>query len=178
MGAINKRQKSDGIKSKVSRNKCNTEHGGIKLGKKTVTVIDIASIQQYIFNTNNLKHMIGASGIVHAATHDWVFEQLTNLGPTNVKRDSVGEWTIDPAHENLISEVVYAGGGKVVILFAESKESNTIKFTKVYTKKVLCDAPNLQPLVTHIECDLEKDVLSKTVEEAFEKLRQKKNCHE
>ncbi len=145
------------------------------MGTQTVTVIDIAGIQQYIFSSNNLKHIIGASGAVHAATHNWVFQQLPRLGNTNVQLGAEGNWTIQPNHENLISEVIYAGGGNVVILFTGTSDGAAREFTKAYTKQVLQDAPGLRPVVTHVDCDIAKDVLNQVLQTAFEKLRQKKN---
>ena len=50
----------------------------------TVTMIDTAGIQNYIFGSNNLQHNVGASWLVHCATNNWVFEELVELGKTNV----------------------------------------------------------------------------------------------
>ncbi|PXF59091.1 MAG: hypothetical protein C4B59_12135 [Candidatus Methanogaster sp.] len=127
----------------------------------TVTMIDTAGIQNYIFGSNNLQHNVGASWLVHCATNDWVFEGLVELGKTNV--DIKGNIDPDAAIENsgLNSELVYAGGGNTVILF-RGKEL-AIKFTKQITRRVLVKAPGLQLVVCHTDFDWDKPQLTQAV---------------
>ena len=116
------------------------------MSKYTVTVIDTAAIQKYVFGSNNLQHNIGASGLVHYATHDWVFEELVGMDKTNI--DSNHEFnakTIE--NDDLKSELVYAGGGNTVILFKEKDLAK--KFTKNLTCSVLMKASGLQLIVAH-----------------------------
>ena len=54
------------------------------MSEYTLTVIDTSAIQNYIFSSNSLQHNIGASGLVHYATNDWVFEELVKMDMTNI----------------------------------------------------------------------------------------------
>ncbi len=111
------------------------------MSKYTVTVIDTAGIQKYIFGSNSLKHNVGASGLVHYATHNWAFEELLKMGKTNI--DSNHEFNAETIeNDDLKSELVYAGGGNTVILFKEKDIAK--KFTKNLTCSVLMKASGLQ----------------------------------
>ena len=141
--------------------------------KYILTVLDTTGIQNYIFGSNNLQHNVGASGLVHCATHDWVFEELIDLEKTNVKNNDY----IDPeaAIENgsLNSELIYTGGGNAVILFCE-KES-AIEFTKHLTCKVLSKAPGLQLVASHTEFDWDTDSLKKAILNTTRNVNKKKH---
>lgn len=148
--------------------------------KYTVTVIDTAGIQKYIFGSNSLQHNVGASGLVHCATHDWVFEELVELGETNVNRNG----DIDPEkaieNDNLDSELVYAGGGNAIIVFRKNEFAK--KFTKNLTVRVLKDAPGLQLIISHLDFDWDShsnsESLPKKINETMWKANQKKLNYE
>ena len=48
----------------------------------TLTVLETASIQSYIFNSNELRENIGASHLVYMATTYWVKEALERASGT------------------------------------------------------------------------------------------------
>ncbi len=145
-----------------------------------LTVIDTARIQKYIFGSNSLQHNVGASGLVHCATHDWVFEGLTDLGETNINRID-NEFEIDSKKViedgNLDSELVYAGGGNAIIVFRTMDLA--IKFTQNLTVKVLLEAPGLQLVISHSDnFDWDSESLPKKINETRWKANQKKLNHE
>jgi hypothetical protein len=141
------------------------------MDKYTLTVIGTSGIQRYIFGSNNLKHNIGASSLVHKATHDWVYEKLIELGSTNVTdRGTIDKSQIES--HNLNSELVYAGGGNAVILFRTPELAD--QFTKGFTWKVLQVAPGLEVIVAHREFDWQNEILPQVVQTAMDDLSRKK----
>lgn len=144
-----------------------------------VTVIDTAEIQKYIFGSNSLQHNIGASGLVHCATHDWVFEGLLDLGETNIdpidsKFSIVRKKVIE--NGNLNSELVYAGGGNAIIVFRTIDLAR--KFTQNLTFKVLLEAPGLQLIISHSDFDWDNDSLPKKIDDTKREVDRKKLNHE
>ena len=113
----------------------------------TLTLIDTAGIQEYIFGSNNLAQNIGASELVMQATRDWAFEALEELGLRHNGKwlEAVQEWDImdqSIASDRLDAEVIYAGGGNAVLLFADDKQR--IEFVKRLTLRALRDATGLR----------------------------------
>jgi len=123
--------------------------------KYTLTVLDTAGIQSYIFGSNKLLENIGASNLVYQATRDWAFDILDSdklfSGKHNILLDKQDE--IDPYNPDFhietqkgrAAEVLYAGGGKTVILFTGDDKKGHSELAKdfVYqlSKKLLQDAP-------------------------------------
>lgn len=141
------------------------------MSQYTLTLVDTTGIQNYIFGSNKLKHSIGASHLVHEATHDWVYEQLNQLGQTNI--NTTGDFdnrTI--TNDRLVSELVYVGGGNAVILFDTRDNAKT--FTQQLTRHALVNAPGLELVVAQVDFNWQEDALKEKVTEAFEKLGQKK----
>lgn len=111
-----------------------------------VTVLDTSGIQEYVFGSNELKHIISASALVHFATHEWVYETLAALGKTNVSAS--GDFNdLQLLPDQLDSELVYSGGGNTVLLFRDPAQA--VRFTQVLSKKVLLKAPGLEIVVAH-----------------------------
>ena len=46
------------------------------MAQNTLLLIEATGIQNYIFGSNELKQIIGASELVQQATQDWVLEEL------------------------------------------------------------------------------------------------------
>lgn len=142
--------------------------------KCTLTVLDTTGIQNYIFGSNNLQHNVGASGLVHCATHDWVFEKLIDLKKTNVKNN--GDIDAKAAIENgsLNSELIYSGGGNAVIIFSENESA--IEFTKRLTCKILSEAPGLQLVASHMDFNWDKkNSLKETILNTTRNVNKKKH---
>lgn len=131
--------------------------------------IEATGIQDYIFGSNNLAQNIGASENVTQATSLWVFETLDGLHlPHNVSRSAQNTYEIDQdigtyevtdrsiEQDELSAEVVYAGGGNALILFAI--HSQAVEFIKGLTRRVLIDAPGLQVAAIREPINWEQEV--------------------
>ncbi|HOK59103.1 MAG TPA: hypothetical protein PL047_08865 [Methanothrix sp.] len=141
--------------------------------KLTVTVIDTAGIQDYIFGSNVLKQNVGASELVRCATQDWVYRELAELGATNVDQNGHINDQMGIEKDNLVCELVYAGGGNAVILFRSLEKAR--EFTRYLTRCALQKAPGLQLVVAHNEFDWDAQALSQVVLATLEQVRRKKH---
>lgn len=132
----------------------------------TVTVLDTAGIQPYIFGSNVLRENIGGSELVHRATRLWAFQELLeelkasgmanrhNIDLTAAEKDNVekmytGAFQADGTDKDG-AEVLYAGGGNTVVLFqgADSLELAR-KFVYRLSRRLLVDAPGLNLYAAH-----------------------------
>jgi Cas10/Cmr2, second palm domain len=127
------------------------------MSRYTLTIVDTTGIQDYIFGTNNLQQNVGASYLVECATRQWVVDALPDN--RNVKDLDSGSPFMDQVIEDggLRAEVVYAGGGNTVIIFASQELA--IAFARRLTRKVLLEAPGLQVVLAHQEFDWESQAL-------------------
>lgn len=147
------------------------------MNKLTVTVVDTTGIQDYVFGSNRLGENIGASYLVSQATREWAEEALQDLAKELnqkvhiPKSNSLHE--IHIGNEGVAAEIVYAGGGNTVLLFAKFEYAK--RFTQILTKRVLQDAPGLNIVVAHDqEFEFKKGALKKAINQLLEKELAKK----
>lgn len=133
----------------------------------TLTIIDTAGIQRYVFGSNNLQHNVGASYLVECATGGWVDDALKALGKYSVAGRN-GEIEKD---DTVLAEEIYSGGGNTVLLFRT--EALAHEFTYALTKKVSQAAPGLQLVITHHQFQWERP-LAKAVQDLITKVNDKK----
>ena len=114
------------------------------------TVVDARDVQSYIFGANELKQNLGASELVEQTTHDWIYETLEKLGKYNAddSPEKLNGQTID---DDLIAEVIYAGGGNTGLIFKSITVAMT--FARQLTMKVLTKAPGLRISIAHVPID-------------------------
>lgn len=138
-------------------------------------IVDTTGIQPYIFGSNRLRENVGASHLVAQATEHWAFEVLRSMA-TNVRaNDSLNdELRMEEPEHNLAAEVLYAGGGNLVVIFRD--ESDARAFTSKLSRKALTDAPNLQLVVARRKFDW-SDSLYEQVKAAFKKLAEMQRNH-
>lgn len=111
-------------------------------------LIEASGIQDYVFGSNELAQNIGASELVTQATTDWLFDEPGGLMPRphNVtkQQDAAARWHLGDQSlaRGLAAEVVYAGGGNALILFASEEEAKKVVYGLTY--RVLRDAPGLR----------------------------------
>lgn len=122
------------------------------MARYTVTVVDTTGIQPYIFGSNRLQENIGASELVRLATGEWALASLTSvLHSHNVEDVATGKlkdkFQIELEQSDQAAEVIYAGGGNVVMLFRSDQTAR--KFARTLTRKVLDKAPGLSVVVVH-----------------------------
>lgn len=117
----------------------------------TVTVIDTAGIQDYIFSSNRLRENIGASYLVQQATNHWVTEELEKLwkNAVYVPKGLTKEAAMPRIHQDddVVAELMYSGGGNTVLLFKELAYAH--KFMRSWSRKVLEDAPGIRIIAAH-----------------------------
>ena len=142
------------------------------MSKLNVTVLDTTGIQDYVFGSNRLRENIGASYLVSQATKEWAEKALQDLAKELnqkvhiPKRNSLQE--IHIGNEDVAAEIVYAGGGNTVLLFANFEYAE--RFTQILTKRVLQDAPGLNIVVAHNkEFEFRKGEFKKTLNQLLEK---------
>ncbi len=126
----------------------------------TLTLLDVAGIQDYIFASNVLRENIGASELVRRATRQWPLEEVRRLGKTNVKEGLIigdtGDLTqAQIQQDDLIAEVIYAGGGNCVILFTQELQAK--EFVTRLNLRILAEAPGLDLVVQHISVNWETE---------------------
>ncbi|MCL4871910.1 MAG: hypothetical protein KJ063_23370 [Anaerolineae bacterium] len=137
-------------------------------------IIDTAQIQGYVFGSNRLRENIGASYLVAQATGEWALTHLPT--PNNVRNAQESNLDDDKwiERDGLAAEVIYAGGGNVVALFADAPKAED--YTRTYSRWLLKTAPNLQVVFWHgpFTWDDNKADLHQAVQAGFRQLAQKK----
>lgn len=135
------------------------------MSRYIATVIDTTGIQKYIFGSNRLKENIGASHLVKLATTNWVEEFLKEFGSDKTHIPNPEANQLEPRiseDENLVAELIYAGGGNTVLLFRTIEKAK--EFTRKLTKKVLEEAPGLNLVIAHHPFDWERQLLQDIIE--------------
>lgn len=146
-----------------------------------LVIVDTVQIQPYIFGSNRLKENIGASHLVWLATKRWAFEALSKPHNMIEPPREFGEWGFDdekhiegPNH-GLAAEVLYAGGGNVVVLFREKKDADS--FERRLSCRVLKDAPGLQLVIVQKNFEWQDKNLKPSITQLFHDLAKQKNEH-
>jgi len=143
-----------GLRDKIS------EREAIKM---YLTIIDTSGIQEYIFSTNKLKQIVGASHLVNCAQRDWVQDCLNDLhlkhNIVDINAHEEDKWLSNARieDEKIDAELVYSGGGNTLLLF--NTKENAILFTKKLTRRVLEDAPGLRLVISHYLFDWQVSAL-------------------
>jgi len=117
-----------------------------------LTVLDTTGIQQYVFGSNRLRENIGASELVDQATNIWPREIVRAIGSHNLLDDDGYDDSRRIEAGDLDAEIVYAGGGNTVMLFADISRAR--EFAGRYSRQLLQDAPGLEAVLTHQPIDL------------------------
>jgi hypothetical protein len=138
----------------------------------TAVIVEASGIQDYIFGSNELIQNIGASELVTQSTTEWLFQVLDRLGLRhNVDFSASGSsrrYVIDSQtgqprirdesiETGLDVEVVYASGGKAIILFRDVASAK--KCMRQLTAIALRDAPGLALVAARRTFEWEKQRL-------------------
>lgn len=122
-----------------------------------LTIIDTAGIQDYIFHTNKLQQIVGASYLINCASREWVRDALDEAGlKHNIqhfddrKEDERNIPVFSDARietASIQAELIYAGGGNTLLLFENLKTAE--QFTRYLTRRIIRDAPGLRLVISH-----------------------------
>lgn len=145
----------------------------------TLVLLEVSDIQRYVFGSNHLAQNIGASELVMQATTDWVYDilQEMNLQPhSNVQAKApeglrLNDETISGG---LQVEVVYAGGGNTMLLFADETVAQT--FVQQLSSHVLRQAPNLKLVMDWRSFDWQQEALTAVHATLRQQLSQRKRA--
>jgi hypothetical protein len=137
-------------------------------------VVDTTGIQPYIFGSNRLRENFGASHLVAQATEGWALEVVRSFR-SNVRADfSLNDaLRIEDTAQNLEAEVVYAGGGNIVIIFRNEATDDAKAFIGKLSRKIMTNAPNLQLVIAQQQFEWDES-LYKAIKTAFKKLAEMK----
>lgn len=120
--------------------------------KYVLAMYDIRAKQNFIFKTNYLQEIIGASGIIEDCFRDYLYpasEKISVKGIFHKDEDFSKENFEKHLSEGYIGEVVYEGGGNFLLLYKDidAYYDTTYQFTKDILEKV----PSLSLLPSFIE---------------------------
>ena len=136
-------------------------------------IVDTTGIQPYIFGSNRLQENIGASHLVDQATGTWALESVPTPNNIDIKTHQLKENLHINKDSSLAAEVIYSGGGNFVVLLKDEEKAK--EFTRKLSRKVLCDAPNLQLDIAKEKFNWSES-LYKTSQKVFQKLAEQKQC--
>jgi len=121
----------------------------------TAMLIETSGIQEYIFGSNELAQHVGASELVTQVTSDWLFDARNGLPqPHNVEKDpgpnaaARWRWSDRALADGLAAEVVYAGGGNALVLFATDTAAGEL--AERLTRRVIREAPGLRVVLARL----------------------------
>jgi len=136
-------------------------------------LLDTVSIQDYIFQSNQLKENLGASFLIGEKVYG---KHLKDAAETVFgKKFDIKAWESEPdilriRTHNDPFEVGYIGGGNALLLFRE--KDNAEAFVREWTKSLLIHTPGIVSAVALHEFDL--DNFKESKETLFRTLRKNK----
>ena len=117
----------------------------------TLTLIDVAGIQPFVFGSNRLQQNIGGSYLVKAALSDWLKPLCSPDG------------------------LLFSGGGKALIQSDTLEQAKTI--VEKLSQRLILEAPGLTPFCAHVEWDGSDRTFNDRYDETQRLLSQNKNGH-
>ena len=131
--------------------------------KYVLAMYDVRGKQEFIFRTNKLQEIVGASWLIRDVFKDYLFPVAD--GYDNTKgiysyaysgNDSDSGFSVTEFEKRLekkeyIGEVVYEGGGNFIVLFRDKESFKSITYK--FTKKIMEEIGTLRVLGTYIEID-------------------------
>ena len=96
--------------------------------QKFLAMYDVRGIQSYIFRTNKVKEIIGASKIVETIIQDALESAVTKL---NIKNHAILSWENEEAlsilsDEKIQVQVLFIGGGNAYVMYANEEIAKSV----------------------------------------------------
>lgn len=145
------------------------------MSEHVLLLVEATGIQNYVFGSNQLQQNIGASELVQQATTDWVFLALPSHTNVVVDSSDPDRWRLTDeslVESGLSAEVVYAGGGNAMILFADDGAAQAC--ARHLTRRVLEEAPGLNLVLKRKSFDPQHQALAQVHQELRAELAQRK----
>ncbi len=144
-------------------------------------LMDVVSIQKYVFSSNELRDNLGASHIVNTLFDDLPIQALAETChlDTEEVRKIIVQWKKNPDKILLDDdpsapfEVGVFSGGKALILFRE--ESKAKEFVKKFTKELLLKAPGIHLAVAIMEGFMPNQNFPGQIAELYARLMDNRN---
>jgi hypothetical protein len=140
-------------------------------------LLEVSSIQQYVFASNKLKENLGASYLVEN-----IFEKnLRTVLEAFDKKCEFERWKTDPQEiyicsQDFESEIGYIGGGNALIFF--KNRDTAVNLGRKWSQNLLINAPGLRPSIAidEVDCSVlaDKEKFPVSIGELFDKLRENK----
>ncbi|MCX9011186.1 MAG: hypothetical protein OIN66_08695 [Candidatus Methanoperedens sp.] len=147
--------------------------------KITAVLLEVASIQKYVFSSNKLKESLGASYLIE---NIFKYNLETALEEISLGTVNLDEWRKSPGKVSICGtdiemEVGYIGGGNAMLFFKDAETA--VELAKQWSKRLLIEAPGLMPSIAinkNIECaDLsDKDKFQPVIGNLFRILSENK----
>ncbi|WP_242951623.1 Cas10/Cmr2 second palm domain-containing protein [Clostridium felsineum] len=131
-----------------------------------VVKIDIGSKQKYIFRSNVLKEIIGASKIIKYVSEELGIDILKNMDL------SYEEFNIKNFNKKNIGHKLFAAGGNSMYIFSD--EDQAIEFNKRFSKYVIEKFDGLELLIVMKKFDLCHEKIINLYDEIENELTKKK----
>lgn len=146
-------------------------------------LLDTKSIQKYIFSSNKLKLNIAASYLVRTIFDDIMKEVLKNLKKEIGLKMPEKSWEqseeIEMAKKNseIECEIVYSGGGNMLILINKGDESRKVaeEIVQKWTRELLLRTPGLKTGAAIGEINLSSQISNEEIKPLFTQLKQNQN---
>lgn len=140
-------------------------------GKRVLAMYDVRGKQDYIYRSNHIKEIVGASCIIRDVFSDYLYPAARKVRNENTKKygsdaedeaiycyekgsKAVEEFSVEAFEkrmegEQYIGEVVYDGGGNFLVLYKDKE--TCIKVNKIFTKDLMIGTYTLKVLCSYIE---------------------------
>lgn len=143
--------------------------------KYVVAAYDFRSKQEYIYRTNKIKEIMGASEIIKYAYQHGISSYKMIDSYKGDKEENIPDFSLESFQKatakGKTGTVLYEGGGNIVILFISKEEC--IKFNKHFSLFLLKEAPGITPTCKMAEFDdLKHKKFSEVRKEVFSNMRE------
>ena len=144
---------------------------GVSENKFVLALYDFASKQEFIYRTSKVKEISGASKLLSDMYAKFCDILKENGKLLKFDLDSEFSWSCFESDKNIIGEVLYEGGGNLMVLY-KSKE-DYVEANKIISVMLLKEFPTLKMISCFVEAEGNFRVDRTAL---YRKLIKRKNC--